>query len=168
VLIDQPMGHDKHQHATTTGPERFKKLLSSAKLRVTPARTETLKCLGASAVALTASDIEDKLAGKGIDRVTVYRTLTTLVESGLAHRIDAGDRVYRYSLTDHSRCHEGHHEHDHPHLVCESCGSVQCLDDAQVVIQPRPGTKGKRGVWKVHQQSVTLRGVCESCQSKVA
>lgn len=152
----------------------LKELLKKAGLRVTGVRLAVLRALRDSAVALDANTVAESLetAGETADRVTVYRTLNTLVESGIAHRIDAGDRTFRYSLTDHGRCTEGHHEHEHPHMVCDRCGAVECIEDAEVIIKPRERGKGVRAgagkglgarKFRITQQSVLLHGTCDRC-----
>ncbi len=146
-------------------------------------RLSTLRVMNDANEALDASEIFSRLvtldaeatrsprgaAESPIDRVTVYRTLNTFVEKGLAHKVDPGDRVFRFSLTDHARCADHKHDHEHPHLICDSCGSVRCMPDAQVVIQSKPGTPGQRGRSApaprvVRQQDVTVRGTCEECE----
>ena len=117
-----------------------------------------------------------------VDKVTVYRTLNTLVDANLAHRIDPGDRVFRYSLTDHAHCTDDHHNHEHPHMICERCGAVECIEDAEVVIRPRAmghgdsghkdkgvhATPAKLRRFRVTRQEITLRGTCERCDRSVS
>ena len=127
-----------------------------------------MRTLAGSPVALEAADLAEaiKRAGEEADRVTVYRTLNTLVDSGIAHRVDPGDRIFRFSLTDHGRCTEGHHEHEHPHMVCDTCGAVECILDAEVTIKPRAGGAGmsaSRRAFKVTQQDIMLHGTCDRC-----
>ncbi len=148
-----------------------KAILRNAKLRVTSTRLDVLRVLGSASGAIDAQSLFDRLAAEAsgasaTDRVTVYRTLNALVDAGLAHRVDPGDRVFRFSLTDHSRC-EGdhHHDHEHPHLVCDSCGVVECMDDAEVIIRRRESAAPTTPLtWRVKQQSVTVRGTCGRCQ----
>jgi len=149
----------------------LKDLLRHAKLRITGVRLSILRVLSASRVALDANAVSAAVAAAGdtADRVTVYRTLNTRVEAGIAHRVDPGDRVFRYSLTDHGLCTESHHEHEHPHMVCDRCGEVECIEDAEVVIKPKPaGTSGhdstgSRRKFRITQQSVMLHGTCDRC-----
>lgn len=139
-------------------------LLQHAKLRVTGVRLDLLRILASSTSALPAIDIVAALPKA--DRVTVYRTLNALVEAGIAHKVDPGDRIFRFKLTDHAHCEGDHHDHEHPHLVCDACGSVQCLDDAVVTIEPRKGSAGR---WQnIRQQDVTLHGTCGKCDEKPA
>jgi Fur family ferric uptake transcriptional regulator len=163
---------------------KWRDVLHRHDLRVTHVRLFTLVVLHDAGEALDAAEVCARLQAfptpwsKGdaepvIDRVTVYRTLNTFVEKGLAHKVDPGDRVFRFSLTDHARCADHKHDHEHPHLICDSCGSVRCMPDAQVVIQSKPGTPGHRGRAApaprvVRQQDVTVRGTCEECEGEGA
>lgn len=158
-------------------------LLRSSRLRVTAVRVAVLELLSNSPAALDAQDVLAAL-GRRFDRVTIYRTLTSLVDAGIAHRIDPGDRRFRFSITSHHRCTEEHHAHDHPHLLCDACGKVECMDDAEVIIRtinssdgsraakPAPKASGPSGpaagtsAWRVKQQSVTVHGTCGQCASR--
>jgi Fur family ferric uptake transcriptional regulator len=164
---------DAHARAHgATAAEMFVAALRAAKLRVTDVRLAVMACLDASASALAANEVLDRLAASRprdakADRVTVYRTLNALVEAGVAHKVDPGDRVFRFSLTDHARCTPTRHVHEHPHLVCDACGSVECLDDADVIVQAR-GTSApsRRRIARLSKQSITLHATCERCEAK--
>jgi Fur family ferric uptake transcriptional regulator len=145
-------------------------------MRVTGVRLAVLGVLEGTERALTAQDVADAVASlrprSRPDRVTVYRTLNALVEAGLAHKVDPGDRVFRFSLTDHARCSGEHHAHEHPHFVCDSCGEVECLEGAEVVIKPAPPAAPAPSPApapapaprrRVKQQDVLLHGTCERC-----
>jgi len=149
----------------------FEKLLRQAALRVTPARLEILTLLDSSRVALDANEVFDRLTPTTSDRVTVYRTLASFVKAGLVHRIDPGDRRYRFSITDHSDCTHDHHVHEHPHLICDRCGSVECLQDTEIIIRTHPtqvATAGPSPLRWINEQQVTLRGLCGRCNSTPA
>jgi Fur family ferric uptake transcriptional regulator len=102
------------------------------------------------------------------DRVTVYRTLNALVDSGLAHRVDPGDRVFRFSLTDHAGCSHDHHVHEHPHFVCDDCGKVECLEGTQVIIRNETPTTDPARARRVRQSKTVLHGTCGQCDSPPA
>lgn len=157
-------------HTDEQADAHARALLQDAGLRVTKARLAIVRMLVAAPEALEAQRIAQDLAHNGLpdaDRVTVYRTLTRLVETGIAHRIDPGDRVFRFSLTDHSRCDDHAHRHAHPHLLCDRCGTVRCLGDAEVVVRPLPGasTATKQTLERL-QTDVTLHGTCWECDTK--
>lgn len=150
---------------------QLKATLRGEGLRVTGIRLAIMRILAESHVALDANDVATRLSeiDQTADRVTVYRTLNSLVDSGIAHRIDPGDRIFRYSLTDHAHCTDDHHQHEHPHMVCDSCGAVECIEDAEVVIRPRTRTDAdarspsKIRKFRITQQSVMLHGTCDRC-----
>ncbi|MCW5766051.1 MAG: transcriptional repressor [Phycisphaeraceae bacterium] len=145
----------------------LRRALRGAGLRVTSMRLAVLRALAGAPAALAATEIADAAAAGAqgsADRVTVYRTLAAFEKAGLVHKIDPGDRTFRYSLTDHSACRGDHHDHEHPHLVCDACGLVRCLRGAQVVVHARPG--GARVPFRVRSEGVTLRGTCERCETR--
>ncbi len=181
--------HKDHDHST---------LLRAAKLRVTPVRLGVLRALCQTHEALSADQIIENLTesrggkakGRRPDRVTVYRTLNALVEAGIAHKLDPGDRIFRFGLAgDHAShapvpgvsCGCGPSEncahsaapatipnlaeqsHGHPHFLCESCGKVECLDDTEVVLQTKPGGSRSKSALNIRQQEVLLKGTCEEC-----
>jgi Fur family ferric uptake transcriptional regulator len=167
---------------------RHAQMLRAAKLRVTPIRRAILRVMEDAKNALNAQEIFDRVASSEAaavatsrprdraddadaapDRVTVYRTLNSLVDSGIAHKVDPGDRVFRFSLTDHGACTDEHHVHEHPHFVCDSCGKVECLQDTEVVIHTKSrshthaGKDHAKPTREVKVDSVMLRGTCASC-----
>jgi len=173
-------------------------LLRAAGLRVTPVRLGVLRSLCQTHEVVSADQIVEDLSrsraakgrGRKPDRVTVYRTLNALVDAGIAHRMDPGDRVFRFGLTGDHAAHVpsagkscgcgpsencGHpasatgaprvpdQSHGHPHFLCESCGKVECLEDTEVVLQPKAGSPRRAVAQKVRQQEVLLKGTCGDC-----
>ena len=132
-------------------------LLKRSTLRRTPVRAGVLEVLARSSRAMGAVEILEKLPPH-TDAVTVYRTLNTLTNKNVLHRVRGEDRVWRYALD------EGHDSavHTHPHFVCESCGKVECLKDAEV-----PGgfvkSLGVDAGYRVRFPEVVLHGVCPRC-----
>ncbi len=133
------------------------RLLQQAKLRRTPVRAGVLDVLAKSARPLGAVEILEKLPPH-TDAVTVYRTLNTYTEKGVAHRVRGEDRVWRYALGD-------PHEtsaHHHPHFVCEECGKVECLNEAEIPTSFIPSLGvGQR--YAIRYPEVVLHGVCPRC-----
>lgn len=133
----------------------WKERLRESGLRITSARIDILRTLHESALPMTAQDVLTSIESRGpADRVTVYRTLNSLVETGIAHKVDPGDRVWRYGLlaADH---------HQHAHFVCDACGTIRCLEDALITVNHKGKIGGDR--FKVKQQDVYLHGTCETC-----
>jgi len=161
---------------TPPGPNQtgFRQALRGANLRVTSVRLSILNVLSQARRALDAQRVYEAVEASSKrsapDRVTVYRTLNSLVDAGLAHKVDPGDRVFRFSLTDHARCTEHKHVHEHPHFVCDSCGTVECLDEEQVVVKRRSanpkGSARSTPKRKLRQDGVVLHGTCGDCNDE--
>lgn len=120
--------------------------------RVTPARVAVLCLLEQAERALSHRDVEEALHA-GYDRVTLYRVLDWLVDSGLAHRVTDADRVFRFSPAKASSV-----VHDkHAHFRCEACGKVYCLDDVPLPVPHLPaGFSGK-------SVEYSISGQCAAC-----
>ena len=123
--------------------------------RATPARIAVLRLLEAAEQALSHREIEEAL-GTGFDRVTLYRVLDWLVESGLSHRVADAERVFRFSLASPgSAAHK-----EHAHFRCEGCGKVFCLADIPVPAPALPaGFSGKAVEY-------CITGQCARCDDK--
>ncbi len=162
-----------HDHAAPSPRD----VLRQAGLRVTDMRLALLQRLAAARQPATAQQVFDDLCAHAKrdrsprpDRVTVYRTLNTLVDKGLAHKVDPGDRVFRFSLTDHARCEGEKHVHEHPHFVCDSCGTVECMEGTEVVVKSAPAhaESAAPARRKVKPDGVVLHGTCETCVEEPA
>ena len=124
--------------------------------RATPARIRVLQLLLAAPAALTHNEIETALGDVAIDRVTLYRVLDWLAESGLAHKNTYAQRVYRYSASA-----AGEHR-THVHFRCEDCGGVFCLDAAPPATPPLPIG------FSLSRVDFDLRGRCAGCCAAIS
>jgi Fur family transcriptional regulator, ferric uptake regulator len=126
--------------------------------RATPARLAVLRLLESAERALSHHDIETALSGTGFDRVTLYRVLDWMVESGLAHRLTDAQRVFRFSLAaSNAPAHNSH-----AHFRCEACGKVFCLD--QVLVQAPALPQGFSG----KSVELCVTGQCARCEGQDA
>jgi Fur family ferric uptake transcriptional regulator len=134
------------------------KILTGRKIRPTPVRRNLLKLLTREARPLTAGEIISLQKSKAFDRVTVYRTLYTLAESGLVHRVQGLDGAWRF-------CAHPPAEHgcpgNHPHFLCRECGSMRCLTEQQL-----PWVRVPTDV-EVEGKQLVVYGVCSSCARRV-
>ncbi len=132
-------------------------LLQRAALRRTPVRLGVLDLLASSRTPLDVPGILAALPSR-TDAVTVYRTLNTFFRKKLIHRIRGEDRGWRYAIGTRGE----QIEHQHPHFVCNTCGKVECLTDADI-----PATLVKMlGVgpkYRVSYSEVVLHGLCPRC-----
>ena len=122
--------------------------------RATPARVAVLRLLEGAERALSHSDIETALLESGFDRVTLYRVLDWLVESGLAHRTIDTQRVFRFSPVS---VQAPEHTH-HAHFKCDDCGKVYCLENVQVSNPALPQGFSGRSV------EFSITGQCAKCE----
>ncbi|MFC7597201.1 Fur family transcriptional regulator [Terrabacter sp. GCM10028922] len=107
--------------------------LRSAGERVTPARYAVLRVVDAADLAdehLTAEQIGARVAEvePSVHRATVYRTLTSLAETGVLSHVHLGGSATVYHLAEPPLAdeHTGHpHAHPaHAHVQCHECGRV--------------------------------------------
>ncbi|MDR0422515.1 MAG: transcriptional repressor [Proteiniphilum sp.] len=87
------------------------------------------------------------------DRVTLYRTLKTLEDRGIIHRIVLCDNSVKYALNRNH--HEGSAQHTHFH--CGKCDEVLCLKGTAHFDAELP--KG----FVLESVIVTIEGVCAAC-----
>lgn len=133
-------------------------ILKTKGLRSTTARKEILQLLADAGRPLSHQDI---LSGRkrtgSLDRVTVYRTLETLLEAGLLHRIQGTDgawRFCRHGLETGEKC-----GGNHIHFLCSVCSQMSCLPE-----QPLPWVVAPEGA-TVHSKQLVVHGYCAECNS---
>ena len=87
-----------------------------------------------------------------VDVSTVYRTLETLRELEVVDRVHFADGRTVYHLRD----------HQHHHLCCEKCGSIQEMPTS--ILAGLEESILKNFGFELHQHPVGLFGLCESCR----
>ncbi|MEW6270110.1 MAG: transcriptional repressor [Thermodesulfobacteriota bacterium] len=130
--------------------------IRAAGMRSTAPRIAVVERLRRATSPLSHAEITEELLPLGFDRATIYRNLVDLAHAGLLSRVEVGDHVWRYEIRDAAR----RSEREHPHFVCNDCGTVACLPEVSVNIRPAPGSR-RSPVAEVSQ--VLLKGRCESC-----
>ncbi len=132
-------------------------ILHEYNLRSTPSRKEILSLFAQHDFALSNAFIEDKLKNK-YDRVTIYRTLKTFLERGLIHKVLDDSSLPKYALCK-AGCSSHHHDHQHVHFKCRSCGLTTCLDDIKI-----PQIHLPSGFF-LEESNLLLEGICKDCPS---
>ena len=127
-------------------------ILHRVGLKHTPGRAALLCVLMNTAFPLTQEELASQLTGVELNRVTIYRALNDFLKTGLVHRIENGNRVWKFAYGDYS-CHQGH-----PHFICKNCGKVECLEDFCL---PELHILGSG--YSVEEQELYLRGLCDRC-----
>ena len=133
--------------------DKAREMLKHAKLYCTEARIAILRALMETARPLRQDQIAPPSMEKTFNKVTVYRTLESLVEAGLVHRAFTYKRAWYFELADHCTEHQCH-----PHFTCTSCGVTHCLTDISLPMA-RVADKG----FVISRQQVRLEGLCPAC-----
>jgi Fe2+ or Zn2+ uptake regulation protein len=133
--------------------EKVDELLRTTKLKRTGPRRTILEVLLSTNRPQTADEIASAMGKAGPNRVTVYRTLESLVEAGLVHRAFVEDGSRHFEMAD--KCTE---HQCHPHFVCTDCGQMHCLTGVSVPMATSPPAG-----FVIHRQQVKLEGLCPAC-----
>jgi len=140
--------------ASTSDLDELRAIVRGAGLRATPSRVATLRVLRAAAMPLSHGEVAEKLSDLAADQATIYRNLIDFVEAGLATRSDVGDHTWRFEAVGGKHAAEAH-----PHFVCTSCGTVECLPALELNVSR---AKAPRSV-RQRKVEVHVRGLCDAC-----
>ena len=125
-------------------------------LRITPFRVAVLAVFKKHKNAIDIAQIEKSL--KEFDRITLYRTIKTFIESGLIHEIVMPGDIKKLALCSEECGNENHeHNHQHLHFKCDKCDEVYCLELASFpkIAYPK---------FKINSLEIQGSGVCEGCR----
>ena len=133
--------------------EDITKVLHDRGLKATSPRLKLLDAINDYRAAMPYSKIQEAM--QPIDRVTLYRTLDSLLNKGVIHKAyESGNKVY-YAICDHYHCSEDAHQHDHIHFKCNACNTVTCEVPAEDLRIALPG-------YQIQQVSISLEGICKA------
>lgn len=145
--------------------EQARTAISATGARVTATRVRVLSSLLEAGSALSHQELFDRIGALGsVDRVTLYRVLEWLVETGLAHRIAGEDRIWRFSVA-----HPGepdvpgaahHAQEPHGHFQCDACRRMFCID-APVGVEQNLSRLPEGFVGR--DVELLVRGTCPAC-----
>ncbi len=123
--------------------------------RITRARRALLELIERSARPLGPRELQSLLASEGVqmDRVSVYRNLSALLELGLLHRV-VGSSAVRPCAEREERCHHA--------IVCSQCGSAREFHSG--ALERALGEVRRATRYRVQGHVLELRGLCERCQ----
>lgn len=127
-------------------------ILHAHDLKNTGCRKYILGELLKNEAAMSESELKESYPDL-FDRVTLYRTLKTLEDRGIIHRIVLNDNTVKYALNRH------HHEDDnlHSHFHCGKCDEVLCLDGVTHFDTELPKGFVSKEVF------VVVEGLCADC-----
>jgi Fur family ferric uptake transcriptional regulator len=131
------------------------KVLQDHGLRKTNIRVKVIDLLSSTGHAVSQPDLEHQLESEA-DRVTIYRTLKSLEEKGVVHKILDMAGLSKYALCK-DECTDHQHKDEHLHFHCQVCGNIFCLN-----IPGLPDYKLPEG-YSIKQMHLSAEGVCVSC-----
>ncbi|MFM1652804.1 Fur family transcriptional regulator [Brevibacillus sp. B_LB10_24] len=138
--------------------EKIKQQLQSHNYKLTPQREATVRVLLENEQDhLSAEDVYMLVKEKApeIGLATVYRTLELLSELRILHKMNFGDGVARYDLSDDNS------EHHHHHLVCRHCGTVdEIFEDLLSGVDERLKANYN---FVMLDHRLTFYGICHRC-----
>jgi len=133
--------------------------LTAAGARVTRQRLLIANALAAAGRQLTADQLYRSLRRRepAIGRATVFRTLETLVDAGVARRLELDGHVYAYVA-----CLPAHHHH----IACTRCGRVEEIDEAYVT--PIARRLAREMGFEIDDARLDFYGRCATCRAEDA
>jgi len=139
--------------------EELTSRLSARGRRPTAQRLLVLEALRRSRRTVTAADLFEQLRADHplIGRATVFRSLDSLVDAGLAQRFERAGHVSAYAA-----CSTEHHHH----LVCTGCDTTVEIDEASIA--RLAGELSQRHGFTVHHGTLDFYGLCASCSDRAS
>lgn len=131
----------------------FTELLRKRILRATSQRVDVLNVINEYAKAIPSSVLRQALPD--FDRVTLYRTINTLLDKGIIHKAMVDDQETYFALCS-TGCSSYAHVHDHVHFKCNECAEVSCVDTDNF---PTIGIPGHQ----IANVKIEVSGLCKSC-----
>jgi Fur family ferric uptake transcriptional regulator len=136
----------------TDNGKKAEELLGRKGLRKTGPRLMILSALLLSDEPLSQEQIADRIHDQGVNKTTIYRTLSSLVETGIVHEAVVRDRIQYYETACHCKEHTCH-----PHFICQRCRKTICLTQVHI-----PSVSLPKGFLRQRQQ-IKIEGVCSAC-----
>ena len=128
-------------------------MLKIARLYCTAGRVAILRILLKADKPLRQDQIARRLGGRSFDRVTIYRTLESLLDVGLVHKAFMAERAWHFELA-----HNCSETQCHPHFVCTDCGGTYCLTEMVL-----PVVRSRHKGFLIRRQQTQLEGLCPAC-----
>jgi len=132
---------------------KAREMLKVSKLYCTSGRIDILMVLMKAGRPLSQNQISKRSDRNHVDKVTIYRTLESLLDAGLVHKAFMDKRAWHFELAHNctkSQC--------HPHFTCTRCGETTCLTEISL-----PMAKSPHKGFVISRQQVRLEGLCPVC-----
>ena len=131
-------------------------MLEKAEIKPTANRLLVLRELLSSESPMSLIELETAL--ETLDRSSVLRVLTLLLEHDVIHAIEDGRGVIKYEI-----CHGENHcslDDMHAHFYCESCHKTFCFED---ISAPKINIPSE---FQIRSVNYMLKGLCPTCAKR--
>ena len=135
----------------------LEKILIKNNVKPTAMRLLVLQFLSSKEIAVSLTNIEEYFDNS--ERTTLYRTLKTFVENGIAHQIDDGTGITKYALCE-ENCDCDINNDLHLHFHCTNCNETTCLTDHKI-----PQIKVPEG-FVAENVNLVVKGICDKCSGQ--
>jgi len=129
-------------------------ILRQAGIPATPNRLIVVDALMHATAPLALADLEELLPT--MERSGIFRVLTLLADSHVAHTVNDGTRSLKYELCPAADGHHSAADH-HVHFHCSKCGRTYCLPG-----NPVPAVSLPEG-FRALSANYVLEGLCPDC-----
>ena len=133
---------------------KAEEILHKHKLVRTSCRQSIIDTIATSGHAVSEDEIKQKIEAT-YDRTTFYRSLKTLIEKNIIHKIVVDNQVVKYALNSNETL-----NHKHVHFYCNSCEIVECLPDIEIETPKLPSG------YKEISTELVIKGFCKNCNHK--
>jgi Fur family ferric uptake transcriptional regulator len=136
--------------------DQFCQFLKKRDFKLTPQRLRIAETVFSIHKHFTADQLYEavKKVEPLVGKVTVYRTLEHLVESGMVDELSISKGVASYEHV------AGHGHHDH--LICLKCGKIEELSSERLEKLKREEAEGHH--FEVVSHSLKIYGYCPDCK----
>ena len=137
--------------------QKINTFLKSKGYRQSLLRDKIISILDLSDEPITVIDLLERLKEEKQkpNKTTVYRELYTLLEHNYVAEVDLGEGKKRYELAT---------ENSHPHLICESCGSIKC-SKLNITIESWLSSFTAQNNFSMNRHILQFYGLCDKCQT---
>ena len=131
-------------------------ILKEKGFKVTKTRLDILSIFSNDCKPINAEYIYKILKNKGVNLVTIYRTLISFEKAGILKRVDLHKESIYYELTN---------VHHHHHIICLKCKKISsfegCKKDSDLLISK--ALKQNKDFYSISHHSFDLFGICKKC-----
>lgn len=140
---------------TVNTMDTSEEILRSAGLRITAQRKALVQELVSSASPVDVEDLWRRPKLSGYDLSTIYRSLDHFVRAGIVRALELGKGREFY---------EFNRGHDHHHIVCTSCNTIEEIEECHVDAIVERARKDSKKFSTVGAHVFELFGICKRCK----